>query len=266
MYKDFTALKCELERGILRVTMDNPPMNAMSRGAHDELSRIFDVVNRDSDVKLMVITGAGTKAFSAGGDIVAMAERREKQDYDSWLLGVEEARRIVYGMLRFEKPLIARVNGHAMGLGATLVAFSDISIMMEHAKIADTHVKVGLTAGDGGSMIWPLLVGFTQAKRYLLTGEALTGAEAAQLGLVTQSVSTIEDLDREVDALCETLASGATRAINGTKMAINLVLRKLLEGVIEEHLGGETRTFLSRDHLEAAQAFRDKRTPIFNGQ
>ncbi|GGH62595.1 enoyl-CoA hydratase/isomerase family protein [Frigidibacter albus] len=267
MYKDFTALNAVLDgRGVLTLTMDNPPMNAMTRAMHAELARIFEEVNHDPEVKVIVITGAGDKAFSAGGDIKAMAERRATMNHNSWMLGITEARRIIYGMLRLERPLIARVNGHAMGLGATLAVYADITIMLENAKIADTHVKVGLTAGDGGALLWPLLMGFAKARRYLLTGDTMTGAQAAEYGLISTAVPDIAALDAEVDAIVNGMASGATQAINGTKRAINLVLRKLVEGVIEEHLGGETVTFLSEDHLEAAEAFRDKRTPEFKGR
>jgi enoyl-CoA hydratase len=267
MYKDFAALNAKLDsRGVLTLTMNNPPMNAMTRAMHEELSRIFEVVNHDPEVKAVVITGAGDKAFSAGGDIKAMAERRANHNYAEWLTGIAEARRIVYGMLRLERPLIARINGHAMGLGATLAVYADFSVMLERAKIADTHVKVGLTAGDGGALMWPLLMGFTRARQYLLTGDTMTGAMAAEYGLITRAVATTEELDAEVAAIAEGLTSGATQAINGTKRAINLVLRKLLEGVIEEHLGGETQSFLSEDHLEAAVAFRDKRAPMFTGR
>lgn len=187
-------------------------------------------------------------------------------DIADWTVAADEARRIVYAMIRCEKPVIARVNGHAMGLGATLVAYCDISVMMDAAKIADTHVKVGLSAGDGGAAIWPLLMGFTRARRYLLTGDVMTGAEAADAGLVTEAVDTVEALDKRVAYYADGIANGASLAVAETKRAINLILRRLLEGVVEDHLAGETRTFTSEDHLEAAQAFRDKRAPVFRGR
>jgi enoyl-CoA hydratase len=246
--------------------MDNPPMNAMTPEVHTDLTRVFFDVNRDPDTAVVIITGAGDKAFSAGGNIKAMAERVERGDHASWLRSMREAKEIVYGLLRLEKPLIARINGHAMGLGATLAAYADFSYMMENASIADTHVKVGLTAGDGGALIWPFLVGFPRAKQYLLTGKAMDGREAARIGLVTESVGSIAELDKKTHEMAEELASGASFAINSTKMSINLILRKVLEGVIETHLGWETQSALTKDHLEAAIAFRDKRKPNFTGQ
>jgi len=265
LYARYTALKFERRGKVLILTMDNPPMNAMTPQMHNELSRVFFDINRDPETAVVVITGAGEKAFSAGGDINEMARRIEASDHEPWVRGNFEAREIVYGALRLERPLIARVNGHAMGLGATLAVLSDISFMMEKARIADTHVKVGLAAGDGGSLMWPMLMGFANAKRYLLTGDDMTGRQAAELGLIGEAVSSFEELDEKVYAMADRLASGATRAINATKYCVNLLLRKMLEGGIEAHLGLETYNYLSKDHYEAVSAFRDKRTPEFKG-
>ena len=266
MYEAYTALQVERRGRILLITINNPPMNAMTPAIHNELSRIFADINHDPDTAVVVLTGGGTKAFSTGGDVNRMIERIETADDAGWVRVATEAKQIVNGLLRLEKPLIGRINGHAMGLGATLAAFCDFSYMLADAKIADTHVKIGLTAGDGGALMWPLLMGFTKAKRYLMTGEPLSGREAADLGLIGEAVETVEALDEKVWTQAETLASGATMAINTTKMAINLLLRNMLEGVIETHLGWETFTSLSADHREAAYAFRDKRTPNFTGE
>lgn len=266
LYDKYEALKIERRGRVLVLTMDNPPTNAMTPALHYELTRIFFDINFDEDVGAVVITGSGEKGFSAGGDIKRMAKRIETHDFAGWNRGNFEARQIIGCLLRLEKPLIARINGHAMGLGATLAVYSDLSYMMAGAKIADTHVKVGLAAGDGGAMMWPLLMGFTRARRYLLTGDAMTGREAAEFGLVTEAVDSIEQLDECAFGMAERLANGASRAVSYTKMATNLVLRKLLEGMIESHLGLETYTFMSDDHREATTAFRDKREPKFTGQ
>lgn len=265
LYASFEALKLERRGGVLLITLDNPPMNANTRQSHAELARIFEVINHDPQTRVVVITGAGEKAFSAGGNLDAMLERIEQHKHGEWNLGAQEGAHVVNGLLRLEKPLIARINGHAMGFGATVAAFADFSYMMAHARIADTHVKIGLTAGDGGAAIWPLLVGFARARRYLLTGDALTGREAAEIGLVTEAVDSFEQLDERTWAMARRLENGATLAINTTKVAINQVLRRVLEGVIETHLGLETSTYLSNDHREAVRAFHEKREPKFTG-
>ena len=266
MYEQYSALGIERRGRVLVLTMDNPPTNAMTPQLHNELSRIFIDINRDPDTAVVVLTGSGERAFSAGGDVKGMARRVEEGEHASWIRGNYEAREIVYGLLRLERPLIARINGHAMGLGATLAVLADITFMMAEAKIADTHVKIGLAAGDGGALMWPLLMGFPRARQYLFTGDVLTGREAAELGLITHSVDTFEELDRKVFELADRLAAGATQAVNATKMSVNLLLRKMLEGAIEAHLGLETYTYLSKDHYEAATAFRDKREPSFKGE
>jgi enoyl-CoA hydratase len=266
VYENYSELKIERRGKILVVTLDNPPMNASTSGSHAELARIFEEINHDHETNVVVLTGTGTRAFSAGGDIDRMIERIQAGNHAEWNRSMIEARHIVSGLLRLEKPLIGRINGHAMGLGATLAAFCDISYMIADAKIADTHVNIGLTAGDGGALIWPLLVGFQKARLHLLTGDPLTGREAAEAGLISKAVDTIEELDAVTFAMAQRLADGATLAINTTKMAINLVLRNILEGMIETHLGFETQTALTHDHLEAGLAFKERRAPHFRGE
>ncbi len=262
-YAAYKHLKFARRGKILVITLDNPPTN-MSPDMHNDLSRVFADINRDPDTAVVVLTGAG-KIFSAGGNINKMAERAEKGLHSEWLAMADEGKEILLGLLRLQKPIIARVNGHAMGLGATLAVFCDISVMVDTAKIADTHVKVGLVAGDGGSLIWPLLIGYPRAKELLMFGETITGAQAAQYGLVNYAVPAAE-LDAKVDDMADRLAAGATKAISGTKMAINMLLRNQLEGLIDTHFGFETATYLSDDHREAATAFRDKREPKFTGR
>lgn len=264
MYENIKGLKLERRGRILVMTLDNPPLNAITPLMHTELSFIFGDINRDPDTAVVVLTGAGS-AFCAGGDIKTMAEKAELRDTASVVPGLLEAKDIIYGLLRLQKPLIGRINGHAMGLGSTLAAFCDISYMVDTAKIADTHVKVGIVAGDGGSLIWPLLMGFGRAKEYLLTGDIMTGAQAAQMGLINHAVNAGE-LDERVFGMAERLAGGATIAINGTKTAMNMLLLRQFEALVENHLGLELQSFHSDDHREAAIAFRDKREPRFTGK
>jgi enoyl-CoA hydratase len=266
MYENYKALKIERRGRVLVVTMDNPPMNSSTPEMHGELSHIFRTINRDHETAVVVLTGGGERAFSAGGDISRMVERLEAQDHQDWIRTTREAKEVLYSLLQLNKPLITRINGHAMGLGSSLAVMGDFSYMIETGKIADTHVKLGLAAGDGGSLMWPLLMGFLRARRYLLTSDPMTGKEAAELGLITASASTFEELDELAYGMAERLASGATQAINHTKMAINLLLRKLLEGMVEAQLGGETFTYMSQDHLIAAKAFMNKEQPVFTGK
>ncbi|MSO80506.1 MAG: enoyl-CoA hydratase/isomerase family protein [Alphaproteobacteria bacterium] len=261
MYESYRTIRTA--RQGLTLTLDRPEVkNAADATMHDELSRILHDVARDDGCDLVVLTGTGG-ALSSGGDIVGMQKKIE--DRAIWVKTVEEGRRIFYGMLDLEKPVIARVDGAATGLGATLVVYSDISVAVTGAKIGDPHVRVGLAADDGGALMWPLLVGFQRAKELLLLGDLIEAEEAQRIGLITHVVPP-EQLDEKVYGLAERLAGGATRAIGWTKAAMNHTLRMLAAGTMEAGFGSETLSLLTADHAEAVAAFREKRKPRFTGR
>jgi enoyl-CoA hydratase len=263
MYDNYQTLLFRRDGAILTITMNRPEVrNAADMVMHNELSRVFREVARDDDTRVVILTGAGA-AFSAGGDIIAM--QRKLADRTLWIQTVIEAREIFYSMLDLDKPIIARVNGHASGLGATLAVYADIVVAVEEAKFADPHVKVGLTAGDGGALMWPMLIGFQKAKEYLLLGDQLTAREAERLGLINYCVPAAE-LDAKVNALASRLANGASRAIGWTKQAINMTLRQMALSSMEAGLGLETLSQMSADHAEAVAAFAEKREPHFAGR
>lgn len=262
MYEDYKSLKFERRGKVLIVTMDNPPMNAASFELHDELSYVFYDIARDKECSVVVLTGEG-KAFSAGGDIKLMEEKLE--DWDHHAAFYRRGSFVVHGLLSLEKVVIARINGHAMGFGATVALLCDLTIAAENAKIGDPHVHVGISAGDGGSFIWPQHIGFAQAKWFLLTGEALRAPEAVQMGLINKAVP-LEELDETVYELADRLANGPTLALNATKRSINMLLRKQVEGVIESHLGLEMLSQMSHDHKAAVRAFVAKSQPKFEGR
>jgi enoyl-CoA hydratase len=263
MYGAYQHLAFDYCGRILTVTMNRPEvLNAANVRMHNELSRVFRDVARDPDCDVVVLTGAG-KAFSSGGDIAAM--RDKIADRALWVDTVEEAREIFYGMLDLDKPLIARVNGAATGLGATLAVYADIAIAADSAVIGDPHVKVGLAAGDGGALMWPLLVGFQKAKELLFLGDNIPAREAERIGLITYCVPDAA-LDERTYALAERLAKGARRAIGWTKRSINHTIRMLAQGTMENGFLLETLSQLTRDHAEAAAAFAEKRKPRFEGR
>lgn len=263
MYEGYETLDVSRSGGIVTVAFNRPEVkNATNMPMHEELVRIFPEIGRDPDARVVVLTGKGS-AFSAGGDIESM--RDNLSDSARWTQSILDARDILMGVIDLDRPVIAKVNGHAIGLGATLALVCDIIVAKEDALLADPHVKVGLVAGDGGSVIWPALVGYAKAKKYLLTGEAIAGAEAERIGLVTESVPG-EELDARVDAIAQDLAAGAGMAIRLTKKAINMDLRQRMDRLIEAHLGYETTSYLSGDHREAVAAFLEKRSPTFSGK
>ena len=161
--------------------------------------------------------------------------------------------------------MIAKVNGAAVGLGATIALFCDLIYAADNAKIGDPHVKVGYVAGDGGAVIWPQLIGYARAKEYLLTGDLLTGAEAARIGLINRALPA-DQLDAAVDEIAQKLANGASRAIQWTKLSVNTTLKQVAQQVMDASLAYEALSNLTKDHQEAVNAFREKRAPRFTGE
>lgn len=262
-YSRYKAIAFRRDGRVLHATFNRPEsQNAFDADLDDELGTLFIDVAADAAANVLVLSGAG-KAFSAGGDFGRM-----QQAIDDPKLFMESLRRgksLLFSLLDCPQPVIAKVNGAAIGLGATIALFCDIVIAANHAKIADPHVKVGLTAGDGGAVIWPALLGHARAKQYLLTGDALTGEAAARIGLINQAVPT-EDLDRVVDEFAQRIANGATTAIQSTKLSVNLLLKQQLLSVLDASFAYEALSNLTQDHQEAVNAFREKRAPKFTGE
>ena len=223
-YDSYKTILAERRGRILTLTLNRPAqLNAANAELHTELSRIFVDARHDDEADIVVLTGAG-RAFCAGGDIAWMQKAIDEPH--TFEETAREAKEIVFGQLDLDKPLICRLNGHATGLGASLALLSDIVIAAEPAKIGDPHVSVGLVAGDGGALIWPQLIGYAKAKRYLFTGDLLTAAEAERIGLISEVVPEAE-LDSRVYGLAERLAAGPLKAMKWTKVVANLPLKAL---------------------------------------
>jgi len=262
-FSDYRAIEFRRDGKVLHATFNRPAtLNAIDADLHHDLNRLFGDVAADADTNVLVVTGAG-RAFSAGGDIEQMQKLIDRPELFAADMGA--AKRLIYSMLECPKPVIAKVNGHAMGLGATLALFSDLIIAASHAKIGDPHVSVGYVAGDGGAAIWPQLIGYARAKQYLLTGDPLSAEEAARIGLINQAVPAGE-LDQVVDAFAQRLAKGASKAIQWTKLSINLGLRQVVDSVLDASMAYEALSNYTKDHAEAVAAFRDKRPPRFTGE
>jgi enoyl-CoA hydratase len=261
LYDKYKLLRFDHAGAVLTITMDNPPLNATDVDLHDELTYVFDDVARDDSCNVIVLTGAG-KAFSAGADFNGML--RAQQDALLRERMMSRAPHMIHSLLGLDKPIIARVNGHAMGLGATIALFCDVVFAVEGSRIGDPHINVGLSAGDGGSIIWPHLIGYARARHHLLTGEPLTAVRAAEIGLIHKAVAS-EALDTEVYAYAERLANGPTMAIRATKRSINMALCAQAAAAADAHIGLELRTLSSQDHREAILALMEKRTPRFTG-
>jgi enoyl-CoA hydratase len=245
--------------GVVLATLNRPDrLNAVNAQMHHELAWLTRDVDGDPAARVLVITGAG-RAFCAGGDFGPQPATSDPG------MTLEEARQIVDHLLECSKPVISAVNGYAMGLGATVALLCDVVYAAESAVFADTHVKMGIGAGDGGQVIWPLLMGVNKAKYFLMTGDRLTAAEAERMNLVNFVVPDGTVVD-EALALAARLAAGPGVAISASKMAINNYMRTVSSIVLPLSLALEGASMRSADHREAVKAFQDKRDPNFTGQ
>lgn len=241
---------------VLTATLNRPEaLNAANAALHTELARLFPDLDADDGSDVIVLTGAG-RAFCAGGDLEWMQDAID--DPARFLVTIHEAKKILTGQLSMTKPLIARVNGAAAGLGASLAVCCDVAIAAEQAKLSDPHVVVGLVAGDGGALVWPQLAGFMRAREYLLTGDAIPAPEAARLGLITRAVPA-DALDADVYGLAHRLAAGATHAIRWTKQTINLPLLALIQAHADTGLAWEALSQRLPAHAAAVAAFAARR-------
>lgn len=248
--------------GVAVVTLNRPErLNAVSPEMHHELQQLFVMVDSDEDTKVVVLTGAG-RGFCSGGDTKTMAERHTSSTEP--LRVYSRGRHLITAMLSVEKPLIAMVNGPAAGLGATIALFCDVVFISETATIGDRHVNVGLVAGDGGAVMWPLLVGPLRAKEYLMTGKMLSGNEAVGAGLVNRCVTAAELEPTTLDFARE-VAAQPPYAVRATKASINRYVQSVNSEVLDASLAWERISMKTEDHLEALKARAERRSGEYRG-
>jgi enoyl-CoA hydratase len=256
----------EIERrdhGIAVVTLNRPErLNAVNGRMHAELARFSRDFANDRELRVLVLTGMG-RAFCAGGDFgPGDPIGSDPNGPNMWA----EGRQIVDHILECEKPIISAVNGFAMGLGANVALLCDVVVAGPNAVFADTHVNMGIGAGDGGQLIWPFLIGVNKAKYFLMTGDRVKGKEAFDLGLVNFYVDDQVELMPKALQIAERLAAGAPKAIAASKMAVNAYLRSVSSMIMPMCLSAEAQTMQTADHREAVLAFQEKRPAKFTGK
>ena len=244
------------EIGAVRlVTLNRPEaMNATNEALHGALIGVWKHLAADPDARAVVLTGAG-RAFSAGGDMEHFVELWN--DPASRQKEIDGAGQLLREILAFPLPLVAAVNGPAVGLGCNLAASSDVVLIAESAFLQDPHVGVGLTAADGGAPTWPLLMGLLRAKEYLLTSKRIPAATAVELGLATRMVPDA-DLLAEAVKVAERLAAQPPQAIQSTKRALNMHLERAISGVIEYALSEEFKSFDTSEHQALVTSFLER--------
>jgi enoyl-CoA hydratase len=238
-------LLIETVEAVRVITLNRPEsLNAVSASLHEALEHVWRHVASDPEARAVVITGAG-RAFSAGGDlnqIVAL-----QRDPVTRGVVLDQARRLVSEVMDFRLPVIAAVNGPAVGLGCTVAACTDVVLIADTAFMADPHVSVGLTAGDGGAAVWPLIMGMLRAKEHLLTGDPISAEQAVAYGLANRVVPA-GSLMTEAMALAARLAAQPPQAVQSTKRALNMHLKRAISGVLEYALAEENLSFDTPEH------------------
>ena len=266
MVATYQHLLIDIKDGVARVTINRPDVfNATNDVLHGELSRVWADLDADPAVKVILVTGAGDQAFSAGGDLNDIEERAKlpaEQRFEANMRVMKEAEQIVYGIVNCEKIVISAINGVAVGAGLAVALMADISLMAEEARLTDGHTRLGVAAGDHAAMIWPLLCGMAKAKYYLLTCDFIDGREAERIGLVSKAVPRAQLMD-EANAIARKLADGPQSALRFTKKSLNQWLR--LGGItaFDYSTALEILGFFSADPAEGARAIQEKRPAQF---
>jgi enoyl-CoA hydratase len=248
-------LSIEVLDGVHLVTLDRPAsLNAVDTAMHQALGGVWHFLGDDPSVRAIVVTGRG-RAFSAGGNldhIVDLQRDRSLRRQD-----VEMARTIIGSLLDCPVPVIAAVNGPAVGLGCSIAIMADIVYMAESAYLADPHVAIGLTAGDGGAAVWPVLASLAHAKEFLYTGDRVPATEAVRIGLATRTFPD-ETLLASALAMGERLAALPRQALESTKQAVNMHLRRSALDVLDFALAAEYQSFDTAEHQSRIEQLRTR--------
>ena len=259
---NYKFLKIDIDSEIATVTINRPDvLNGLHPEAHLEMESIWQDLNADDAVKVAILTGAGS-AFCAGGDLKDMESRLDGNPSGGSGISAASARRIIYNLLDFEKPLIGAVNGHAIGLGATLALLTDIVVSSDKAKWGDPHINIGLVPGDGGLAIWTVLIGPNKAKEMMMMGSTIDAESADRLGLINHLVSDDDVMETSL-SLARDLCHGPQVALRGTKVSVNNWIKAQFSSLFEVSLAAELESIKHPDFSEGVKAAVEKRKAKF---
>ena len=245
------------------ITLNRPEsLNAVNREMVRSIVEYCRVAEEDHNVQVVIFKANGERAFSVGGDLTSRDKPTKSKGRGGRRIVMADGRRVIENLLDVEQPIVAAINGDALGFAANVALLCDVTVAADTARLADTHVALGAVAGDGGAVIWPLLIGPNRAKEFLMLGDFLTGADAARIGLVNYAVPPEEVLPKARE-LAQRLADGPTWAIRWSKLAVNKWLKQQANLIMDAGLAYEALTLTALDHKEALQALREKRKPNF---
>jgi enoyl-CoA hydratase/carnithine racemase len=250
------AVRVESDGPVRIVRLCRPAqLNAVNDDLHLGLTRVFPLLSADSDARAAVITGEG-RAFSAGGDFDLLdrmvKDRVLRRDV------IAEGRELVINMIRCRVPVVAAVNGPAVGLGCSVIALSDVVYMAESAYLSDPHVMVGLVAADGGPLTWPLHTSLLLAKEFAFTGDRIPAARAAQIGLANHVCPDAEVLSAAI-AAAHRIAKLPRQAVEATKRVLNLHVERSVLATIDFAMSAETESFETDDLQKNVARFLERR-------
>ncbi len=262
-------LQIETADHVVTLTLNRPDtMNPLgAKGDGDAFAAACDAINADMDVRCVILTGAG-RAFSAGGDIKAMKERTGSfggtapEISDGYRDNIHKVLRALYGL---RVPLIAAVNGPAIGLGCDLACLADMRIASDRARFGVTFLKLGIIPGDGGTWILPRIIGEARAAELFYTGDLIDAQTACDWGLVSRVVGD-DALMEEARALATKVAAMPPHALRHAKNLMRQGRSITYDTALEMAANTQALMHLTADHMEGVDALLEKRSPQFRGE
>lgn len=263
-----SLLKIDRNGPVITLTIDRADrMNPLgSPGDGDEFRSVCDTINRDLECRCVILTGAG-RAFSAGGDVKAMRDKTGTFSgstpalSDGYRDNIHLVLRALYGL---RVPVIAAVNGPAIGLGCDVACLADIRIASEKAKFGVTFLKLGIIPGDGGTWILPRIIGQARAAELFYTGDVIDAATALEWGLISRVIQP-DALLHEADALAQKIAAQPPHALRQAKLLLRQGQQLNYDSALELAANTQAMMHTTEDHAEGVAALIEKRSPHFKG-
>jgi len=251
----------DVEKGIAKIIINNPPLNVLDSEALKELFVIVDHISKNNLIRVAIIRGSGERAFSAGANLKEFAKYGLHESKEAALLG----HKVMNAIASSPKPFIAAVNGYALGGGCELALACDIIIASENARFGNPEVTLGIIPGWGATQRLPKIIGEKKAKELLLTGNVITAEEALKLGIINK-VTSLEELDKVAEEIALKIAKNAPLAVSAVKQLVNKSFEVSLDAGILLEVEAFSSCFTTEDKNEGIQAFFEKREPKFKGR
>ena len=251
------------ENGAAKIVVNRPEVrNALNRATRQEIRNVIEDISKDQNIRAVIITGAGDKAFISGADIneLKVASPTEIETFANTL-----GQQLYSNIENLDVPVIAMINGFCLGAGCELAMACDIRIASDNAKLGQPEMNIGIIPGGGGTQRLPRLIGWGRAKELIYTGKIIDATEAARIGLV-DLVVPLDKLDEVVKQTVEAIISKSSFSLKMAKKAINRGMYTDLAAGLSYEKANFALCFATEDHLEGMNAFLEKRKPQFKGK